>query len=102
MSVTEPRPEAARATHEVLNQSAPLADFNVFESDLALQEAVEREGGGWGVDRIRDTGAVAGSAESLEHSRRAERNEPRLVTHDRYGNRVDHVDYDSSWHHLLR
>jgi putative acyl-CoA dehydrogenase len=89
-------------THEVLNQVPPLVDYNVFEADLALQEALEREGGGWGVDRARDLGAVTGSAETQEHGRRAERNEPRLLTHDRYGNRIDQVDLDPSWHWLLR
>ena len=68
----------------------------------ALREALEREGGGWGVDRLRDTGALAGSPEALEHSERAERNEPRLRTHDRYGNRIDEVELDPSWHWLLR
>ena len=90
------------ATHEVLNQSVPFEDVNLFEADLALREALEREGGGWAVDRVRDTGAVAGSAEAQEHGRRAERNEPRLMTHDRYGHRVDQVELDPSWHWLLR
>jgi putative acyl-CoA dehydrogenase len=88
--------------HDVLNQSVPFEDVNLFESDLALREALEREGAGWAVDRARDTGAVAGSAEAAEHGRRAERNEPRLITHDRFGHRVDQVDLDPSWHWLLR
>jgi putative acyl-CoA dehydrogenase len=45
---------------------------------------------------------VAGSVEAREHGRRAERNEPRLTTHDRYGNRIDEVELDPSWHWLLR
>jgi putative acyl-CoA dehydrogenase len=45
---------------------------------------------------------LAGSVEALEHSRRAERNVPILRTHDRYGNRVDEVELDPSWHWLLR
>lgn len=44
---------------------------------------------------------VAGSADALAHSRRAERNEPRLLTHDRFGHRIDEVDLDPSWHWLL-
>ncbi len=88
--------------HDVLNQPPPLEGYNAFDADLALREALEREGGGWGVDRARDLGAVAASPEAHEHSRRAERNEPRLVTHDRYGRRIDEVDLDPSWHWLLR
>ena len=87
---------------EVLNQTPPLEPVNVFEVDLALREALEREGGEWGIDRAREAGAVAGSPEVREHSRRAERNLPILRTHDRFGNRVDEVELDPSWHWLLR
>ncbi len=87
---------------EVLNQAPPLQPVNLFEIDLALREALEREGGGWGAERLRDAGAFAGSVEAREHSRRAERNLPILRTHDRYGNRIDEVDLDPSWHWLLR
>src|ERR671914_2763274 len=89
-------------THDVLNQPAPFEDVNYFDADLPLQEALEREGGGWALDRARDAGAVAGSAEAQEHPRPAERNEPRLLTHDRFGHRVDEVELDPSWHWLLR
>jgi putative acyl-CoA dehydrogenase len=87
---------------EVLNQPPPLEPVNLFEVDLALGEALGREGGQWGVDRAMDAGAVAGSVESREHSRRAERNVPILRTHDRFGNRIDEVELDPSWHWLLR
>jgi putative acyl-CoA dehydrogenase len=93
--------EITDPAREVLNQAPPLLPANLFELDLALQEALEREGGGWGADRARETGAVAGSVEAREHSRRAERNEPRLTTHDRFGNRIDAVELDPSWHWLL-
>jgi putative acyl-CoA dehydrogenase len=95
-------------THEVLNQATPIAPYNVFESDPAMCDALEREviaaGGarGRGLDRVRDAGELAGSIEALEHSERCERNQPVLRTHDRYGNRVDVVDLDPSWHWLLR
>ncbi|MGP0052109.1 MAG: acyl-CoA dehydrogenase family protein [Solirubrobacteraceae bacterium] len=86
----------------VLNQPPALQPVNLFDVDLPLREALEREGGAWGLDRARETGAAAGSEEALEHGRRAERNEPRLTTHDRYGNRIDAVELDPSWHWLLR
>jgi putative acyl-CoA dehydrogenase len=89
-------------TLEVLNQSVPFEDVNYFEADLPLREALEREGAGWAVDRARDAGAVAGSVEAQDHGRRAERNEPRLLTHDRFGHRIDEVELDPSWHWLLR
>src|SRR5207248_2648674 len=93
--------EIADPAREVLNQAPPLEPADVFGSDLALQEALEREGGGWAADAVREAGIVAGSREAREHGRRAERNEPRLTTHDRYGNRIDEVDLDPSWHWLL-
>jgi len=95
-------PPSRRSTHEVSNQVPAFADVNLFDADLPLREAVAREGANWAEDRLRETGAVAGSAAAQEHGRRADRNEPRLVTHDRYGHRLDVVDYDPSWHWLLR
>ena len=85
----------------VLNQPPPLAPINLFEIDTPLREALEREAG-WGADRVREAGGIAGGVEALEHSRRAERNVPILRTHDRYGNRIDEVELDPSWHWLLR
>jgi putative acyl-CoA dehydrogenase len=90
------------ATHDVFNQAPPLAPYNVFEADLPLREALEREGGGWGAARLSDTGALAGDPAAIAHSERSEANEPVLRTHDRYGNRIDQVELDPSWHWLLR
>src|SRR3954466_8828328 len=89
-------------THAVENQAPPLAPYTVFDSDLPLREAVEREGGGWGIDRLRDTGELPGGGDAIAHSERAERNEPVLKTHDRYGNRTAQVELDPSWHWCLR
>jgi putative acyl-CoA dehydrogenase len=87
---------------EVRNQPPPLLPINVFEVDLALREALEREGGRWGVERAREAGAIAGGVEACGHGARAERNLPILHTHDRWGNRIDEVELDPSWHWLLR
>ncbi|HTW13402.1 MAG TPA: acyl-CoA dehydrogenase family protein, partial [Solirubrobacteraceae bacterium] len=75
--------------------------LNLFETDPALREALEREGGGWGQECAREAGQIAGSVHAREHARRAERNPPILHTHDRYGNRIDQVELDPSWHWLL-
>jgi putative acyl-CoA dehydrogenase len=90
------------ATHEVLNQPPPLVDYNAFDADPALSEAVAREGGAWGVERVRELGAIVASGEALDHARRAQRNIPVLHTHDRFGHRIDHVEYDPSMHWMLR
>ena len=101
-TVERPTTPTTADTHEVFNQAPEIEPYNVFEADLPLQEALARENAVWGVDRLRDLGEVAGTVEAREHSDRCERNEPRLVTHDRYGNRVDEVDLDPSWHWLLK
>jgi len=85
----------------VLNQPPPLLPANLFDLDLPLQEALIREGGDWGVERVRAAGAYAGSLEAAEHSRRAEANAPQLRAYDRYGNRIDQIELDPSWHALL-
>ncbi len=97
MYTLPPEPEP-----EVDNQSVPFEDVDLLAADLPLREALEREGGGWALDRAHEAGSVAGSAEAQEHGRRAERNLPRLLTHDRFGHRLDAVDLDPSWHWLLR
>ena len=89
------------ATHEVENQATPLEPINHYLADLALQEAIAREGGGWGQERLIELGALAGLPEQREHCWRAEHNLPKLHTHDRFGNRIDQVELDPSWHHLL-
>ncbi len=90
-----------QATHSVFNQSEPLSDYNVFEADRTLVEAVAREGGDYDVERIRAVGAIAGRAETIELGRLANENPPKLKTHDRFGNRVDEVEFHPAWHELM-
>jgi putative acyl-CoA dehydrogenase len=99
---TMPSTPHARDTHEVINQSEPFVEVNLYDCDLALQDATRREGSSWGVDRLREFGHVAGSAEADDHRRRAQRNVPQLHQHDRFGNRVDEIEYDPSMHWMLR
>ena len=77
------------ATHEVTNQPVELSDYNLFDSDAALKEAVKRERAAWATSGLEAFGARAGSAEYLEQGALANRNPPELDTHDRYGRRVD-------------
>src|SRR5688572_29074548 len=99
MAVAPPR--TSQATHEVTNQSSPLEDYNVFEADQPLVEAVSREGGDFAVETIRSVGAIAGRRETIELGRLANENPPKLRTHDRFGNRVDEVEFHPSWHELM-
>jgi len=89
-------------THEVINQPVELADYNLFDSDIALQEAVHREGAAWAAESLEAFGARAGSADYLEQGALANRNPPELDTHDRYGRRVDLVRFHPSYHALMK
>ena len=91
----------AAATHAVTNQSEPLAGYNVFTADRALVEAVSREGGDYEIETIRAVGDLAGRAETLELGRLANENPPKLRTHDRYGARIDEVEFHPAWHELM-
>jgi putative acyl-CoA dehydrogenase len=90
------------ATHEVLNQPPPLEDINLFEQDVALREAVAREGGGWGEDRVARFGAWLGQGSTIRLGEQANQNPPVLHTHDRYGHRIDEVAFHPAWHELMR
>ncbi|GAB3408699.1 isovaleryl-CoA dehydrogenase [Massilia agilis] len=88
-------------THEVFNQAAPFADVNLFTCDPALQEALEREGGGWAAGALAALGDKLGRAEKLDLARLANANPPRLVQFDRSGRRVDEVEFHPAWHALM-
>jgi putative acyl-CoA dehydrogenase len=87
---------------EVFNQPPPLEDYNLFERDAALREAVRREGGGWIEERAVEYGALVGRAETLRLGELANRYTPVLRTHDRFGHRIDEVEYHPAWHELMR
>ena len=98
-TVTRPDPTAF-ATHEVRNQVPPLQGRNLFLDNLPLVEALEREGGGWAHDRAAEVGAFWGG-EPMEWGFLANDNPPVLRTHDRYGRRLDAVDFHPAWHKLM-
>lgn len=84
------------------NQPPPLVDYNVFETDRTLVEAVRREGAGWAEDRLLRFGAITGSERVARWGFQANENPPVLKTHDRYGNRIDEVEFHPAWHELMR
>ncbi|VEG51936.1 acyl-CoA dehydrogenase [Mycolicibacterium aurum] len=89
-----------RDTHVVINQVPPLEDYNPAASPV-LTEALIREGGDWGVDEVAELGALAGGTAAQRWGELADRNRPVLHTHDRYGHRVDEVEYDPAYHELM-
>ena len=87
-------------THEVRNQVPPLQGHDVADVP-ALLEGVARDGAGWALGSLHDVGVLAGRPQSQELGRLAEAHAPVLRTHDRYGHRIDAVDYDRAWHELM-
>ncbi|MET8975089.1 acyl-CoA dehydrogenase family protein [Streptomyces sp. NPDC004539] len=95
----------AGTTHTVTNQPPPLAAYDMYATDRALVDAVGRHLPPDGRDdahaELSELGRSAGSAQVREWAVQADENPPRLRTHDRYGNRVDEVDFHPAWHRLL-
>jgi putative acyl-CoA dehydrogenase len=88
-------------THEVTNQAPPLVDYNVFAADSALHEGVEREGGAWARPELELLGSLAGTEEAQQLGRLANENPPVLRGYDRYGHRIDVVEYHPAYHELM-
>ena len=90
----------AYATHQVLNQARPAIGWNAFSGDAVLRGIVAR-GAPWVADKATALGARAGDAEVQELARLANRHGPELRTHDRYGNRIDWIEFHPAWHELM-
>jgi putative acyl-CoA dehydrogenase len=89
-------------THEVTNQSGVFAGVNLFDGDTILMTAVEREGAAWVQERASRMGAQAADPEVQEHSHLANKHGPVLKSHDRFGNRIDFVEFHPSYHALMK
>jgi putative acyl-CoA dehydrogenase len=101
-TIDERRGATGEATHEVFNQPPPLEGYNTFESDRVLVEALRREGADWAEESARELGAICGRPQTLRLGVQANENPPKLRTHDRFGNRIDEVEFHPAWHELLR
>jgi putative acyl-CoA dehydrogenase len=88
-------------THEVLNQPPPLEGYDLLAADPLLEDGVAREGGSWGIAEIRNWSEAISTPEVYRLADDANRNEPVLRTHDRFGHRSDTVDFHPAWHRLL-
>jgi len=88
-------------THTVVNQVPPLEGVDVFSSNLPLVEATDREGAGWIKERASALGRLVGGEPQQEWGRLANENRPVLRTFDRYGHRIDEVEFHPAWHRLM-
>ncbi|GAA2082326.1 acyl-CoA dehydrogenase family protein [Streptomyces albiaxialis] len=104
MSATAAAPDSA-STHTVANQPPPLVEYDLFTEDHALAEAVARHVAPERAEEARGElsalGRAAGSAEAQEWGRQANECPPVLRTHDRYGHRIDEVEFHPAWHRLM-
>ncbi|MFE5918673.1 acyl-CoA dehydrogenase family protein [Streptomyces sp. NPDC056468] len=95
----------AGSSHTVTNQPPPLVGYDAYTTDRALSSAVERHLAPELLDEVRGElsglGRSCGSAQAQEWGVLANANPPTLRTHDRYGHRIDEVDFHPSWHRLL-
>ncbi|MGH8880833.1 MAG: acyl-CoA dehydrogenase family protein, partial [Stackebrandtia sp.] len=87
-------------THDVFNQAPPIVPFD-FSRNPALIEGLHREGAGWAEAEVHELGVLAGGAQAQEWGRVANEYPPVLHTHDRYGHRVDEVEFHPYWHNLM-
>jgi len=87
---------------EVQNQPPPLEPYNLFASDAVLRDAVQREGAGWAKSELTALGGTLGKPETVQLGFDANRFAPQLRTLDRYGHRLDEVEFHPAWHELLR
>ena len=89
------------STHEVLNQPPALVNYNLFSSDRVLRDGLAREGG-QSSTVVEEFGKLLGSAEVIQWGFQANENQPKLHTHDRFGHRVDEVEFHPAWHNVLQ
>jgi putative acyl-CoA dehydrogenase len=86
---------------EVQNQPPPLEPYNLFGSDTVLRDAVKREGASWADGELKTLGATLGKPETVQLGFDANKFTPQLRTLDRYGHRLDEVEFHPAWHELL-
>ncbi|HTO99191.1 MAG TPA: isovaleryl-CoA dehydrogenase [Myxococcales bacterium] len=89
------------STHEVINQPPPLQDYDPLANDLALGEALRREGAGWAEEEVGAFARSTATTEAIGWGFLANENPPRLRTHDRFGHRIDEVEFHPAWHRLM-
>ncbi len=92
MAIAEPRTAG--------NQPPPLEGYNLLTQNAPLVEALRREGGGFAEERAVALGEELGG-EPLEWGRLANEHPPVLRAYDRFGNRIDEVEFHPAWHALM-
>ena len=100
--MTSYHPRSRLETHEVFNQPPPLGDLNLFEADLLLRDIVRRAGGEAHAEHLSTFGRQVGSEAATELGVAANRNPPVFQPFDRWGRRIDEVQFHPAYHELMR
>jgi putative acyl-CoA dehydrogenase len=90
-----------QATHEVFNQAAPLVDYPLFETNQGLRDALRLNAPSLDTRALSRLGTMLGSAAMQNHARLANTHTPQLHSHDRFGRRIDEVEFHPSYHALM-
>ena len=88
-------------THEVFNQPQPLADYNLFSGNQAVSAALKFNSPALDTTSLAALGNILGSSEMQAHARLANIHTPQLHSFDRFGHRIDHVEFHPSYHALM-
>jgi putative acyl-CoA dehydrogenase len=89
-------------THEVFNQPDPLVGYNLFDTNRGLRDALKFNAPKLSTKDLSALGASLGSADMQTHARLANTHTPQLHSHDRFGRRVDQVEFHPSYHELMK
>jgi putative acyl-CoA dehydrogenase len=98
----EPLDRWGAVTHRVENVPPPLEDYDVYRADVALCEAVHREGAASADASLSAFGTFAGRADTIELGFEANAHPPRFASHDRHGRRIDEVRFHPAYHRLMQ
>jgi putative acyl-CoA dehydrogenase len=90
-----------KAMYEVTNQPPPLEPYNLLQTDQVLREALVRENAAWAEAELTELGGTLGDPQTIQLGFEANKNPPLLRAFDRYGHRIEEVDFHPAWHALL-
>ena len=88
------------ATHEVTNQPPPLLPYDAYVTDLPLRDALKQQGGTWADAFLSDFGKCVGN-EMMALGFLANENKPVFKPYDRFGHRIDEVEFHPAYHRLM-
>ncbi|NQD36977.1 DNA alkylation response protein [Permianibacter sp. IMCC34836] len=89
------------STHQVFNQATALEPYHGYRSDRVLQHWLQHGGGNWAEPMLDQYGALTGT-ELMEAGRQANRFTPQFHSHDRFGNRIDLIEFHPAYHRLMQ